>query len=290
MVACLCIVCGQTVGVKNLLVVGGAFDFRADFPEYNVIARSLDGTRWLLREDNTLFLFDSNGAMRIDAVLWRVGAIRPRPQHRQALELIRLAGVPCINAAQTLLRGFDRLSMLAELREVGVPFVPFTAALGESVLERIEPDLPCVLKLGNWHGGLGKARLTTPETWADARDLALTSEDYATVEPFINYKRDVRVMVVGAQMWAMSRSSEAWKVNRGVSEIEIIPVPAELGDWTRRVQSHLAADMLGLDWIETPAGKWICLECNDVPGLTGWPDGVRRALISCVREKIQTDL
>jgi len=276
--------------VKHLLIVGGSFDFRADFPNYDVVARPLDSVRWLLREDKTLFILDildATGATRVDAVLWRVGAIRPRAQHRQALELIRLAGVPCTNSAQTLLRGFDRLSMFAELREVGVPLIPFTVALGESVLERIEPDLPCVLKLGNWHGGLGKARLAMPETWADARDLASASEDYATLEPFVDYRRDVRVMAIGAQMWAMSRRSEQWKVNRGISEIEIIAVPAEIGDWTRRVQTHLAADMVGLDWIETPDGEWKCLEYNDVPGLTGWPDAVRRALVVIMREKIE---
>ena len=272
--------------MKNLLVVGGAFDFRADFPDCHVIARPLDGARWLLREDGSLFLLDANGAQRIDAVLWRVGAIRPRPQHRTALELIRLAGVPCVNAARALLRGFDRLSMLAELRQVGVPLIPFSAALGEGVLERIEPELPAVLKVGNWHGGLGKARLATSETWADARDVAAVAEDYATLEPFIDYRRDVRVMAVGAGLWAMSRRSAAWKVNRGTSEIEIISVPDEIGDWTRRVQTHLGADIVGLDWIETPEGNWKCLECNDVPGLTGWPDAVRRALVACVRAQI----
>ena len=275
------------MGVKNLLVVGGAFDFRADFPDYTVLMRPLDGARWLLHEDKTLWLFDARGATRIDAVLWRVGAIRPRPQHRQALELIRLSRVPCVNSAQTLLRGFDRLSMLAELREVGVPLISFQAALGEGVLERTEPKLPCVLKVGNWHGGLGKARLTTSETWADARDLAAATAEYATLEPFIDYRRDVRVMSVGDQMWAMARRSNQWKVNRGVSEIEIIAVPDELGDWTRRVQSHLGADIVGLDWIETPAGDWLCLECNDVPGLTGWPDEVRRSLIARVRAHME---
>lgn len=281
-----CAIFGQTAGVKNLLVVGGAFDFRADFPDCRVVARPLDGVRWILREDESLFVLDNLGATRVDAVLWRVGAIRPRLQHQHALELIRLANVPCINSARTLLRGFDRLSMLAELREVGVPLISFTAALGEKVLEHIEPELPCVLKLGNWHGGSGKARLTTSEAWADARDLSAVSEDYATLEPFVDYRRDVRVMVVGAQMWAMSRRSTQWKVNRGNSEIEVIETPAEIGEWTKRVQTHLGADILGVDWIETPKGEWKCLECNDVPGLTGWPDGVREALVARVREKI----
>ncbi len=272
--------------MKNLLVIGGAFDFAGDFPELNVIARPLQNAKWLLDENNVLFWLERGGALRIDGVLWRVGAIRPRSAHRQALELIRLANVPCVNAAQTLLRGFDRLDMLAELREVGLPFVPFQCALGEGSVEALTPELPCVLKLGNWHGGIGKARLDSRENWEDARDLAATSPEYATVEPFVDYGRDVRVMVVGEQMWAMSRRSSAWKVNRGISEFEIIPAPDFIGDWTRRLQTHLGAEVLGVDWIETREGNWLCLESNDVPGLTGWPDEVRRALVARVREKM----
>lgn len=274
--------------MKNLIVIGGAFDFAGDFPEFKVVACPLDSARWYLRDDNTLWLLSHSlkEAPRVDGVLWRVGAIRPRAAHRQALELIRLAKVPCVNAAQTLLRGFDRLSMLAELRAIGVPTIAFSASLGENVLQVATPQLPCVLKVGNWHGGIGKARLDSRENWEDARDLAMTSEDYATIEPFVDYGRDVRVMVVGAQMWAMERSSSSWKVNRGHAQFEIIPVPAFIGDWTRRLQTHLGADMLGVDWIETREGNWLCLESNDVPGLTGWPDEVRRALVARVCEAI----
>ena len=272
--------------MQTLLVVGGAFDFRAELPEFNVVACPLERARWVLREDNALFLLDQ-GAPRVDAVLWRVGAIRPRLQHRHALELIRLAGVPCVNSAQTLLRGFDRLSMLAELREIGLPLIAFSAALGENTLEAIEPKLPGVLKVGNWHGGIGKARIASHEAWEDARDLALTGEDYVTLEPFVDYQRDVRVLVVGEQVWAMERASSSWKVNRGHAQFEIIEVPEIIGDWTRRAQIHLGAEMLGLDWIETPGGAWLCLESNDVPGLAGWPDAVKTALVARVRERVQ---
>lgn len=272
--------------MKTLLVVGGAVDFAPDFSGVRVEARRLQNARWILRDDKTLWFLDGSGAFRVDAVLWRVGAIRPLAEHRHALELIRLAGIPCVNPAGTLLRGFERLSMLAELRDLGVPLVPFGAYLGEGVLEATEPELPCVLKVGNWHGGIGKARLRKREEWLDARDLALASSEYATVEPFIDYRRDVRVLSVGGRIWAMERESGDWKVNRGVAIARVITVPGELADWTRRAANHLNADMVGLDWIETPEGEWKCLESNDVPGLTGWPDGVRAALVACVREKM----
>lgn len=269
--------------MKTLLVVGGAFDFSPNFPDFNVVRRSLNGAKWLLRDDNALFFLDGSGALRVDAALWRVGAIRPLAEHRHALEALRLAGVPCVNSPQTLLRGFERLSMLAELREVGVPMLPFSLALGEGALEAMQPELPCVLKVGNWHGGIGKARLETMESWLDARDVALAAPDYATTEAYVPYRRDVRVMIIGEKLWAMERKSEGWKVNRGAAQPTIIPVPDEPREWTRRVQEHLNADILGLDWIETPQGSWLCLESNDVPGLGGWPDEIRSSLVARAR-------
>ncbi len=70
---------------------------------------------------NTLWVFDASGGFRVDAVLWRVGAIKPQPEQHHVLELIRMAGVPCFNPAAVHLRGCDRLSILNELREAGLP-------------------------------------------------------------------------------------------------------------------------------------------------------------------------
>ncbi|RYF48374.1 MAG: hypothetical protein EOO38_10255 [Cytophagaceae bacterium] len=280
--------CSHRRAMKTLLVVGGVVGFAPEFPGVRVETRRLQNARWILRDDQSLWFLDAAGALRVDAVLWRVGAIRPLAEHRHALELIRLSGVPCVNSAATLLRGFERLSMLAELREVGVPMVAFSAALGEGSLEAIEPELPCVMKVGNWHGGIGKARLQNHEEWLDGRDLALATSDYATVEPYIEYTRDVRVMIVGEQMWAMERQSGSWKVNRGTARVRVIEPPEEIAGWTRRIASHLKADMLGVDWIETPEGEWKCLESNDVPGLMGWPDEVKLALVAGVRRFIKS--
>ena len=43
--------------------------------------------------------------------------------------------------------------------------------------------------------------------------------------------------------------------------------------------AHLGADILGLDFLETRDG-WVLLECNDTPGLSGFPEEVRIALAS----------
>ncbi len=272
--------------MENLIVVNGEEGWAPLFPECNVQQRRLQTTKWLWR-DNDLYVIDASGALRVDAVLWRLGAVRPHPNHRATLETIRLAKVPCVNDAKTLLRGYDRLSMLAELREIDVPTLDFSVALGDRVLECFTPAFPTVLKIGNLHGGWGKARAENREQWSDLADLAFITEDYLTVEPFVDYTRDVRCLIVGDQTWAMSRRGSVWKANRGMADYELIAVPPELEEWTRRAAKHLNADVLALDCLETREGKWFALEYNDIPGFSGFPDAARTALANCLRCKME---
>jgi ribosomal protein S6--L-glutamate ligase len=182
--------------MKTLIVVNGEQYWQEHFPGYQVQYRRLQTSRWLYHDD-TLWVLDQSGMTRVDGILWRVGAIRPHPNHRAVLELIRLAQVPCMNPAWTLLRGFDRLSMLNEMRAAGLPVIPFSATVGEQVLEKFEPEFPTVVKIGNYHAGYGKAKIADTQQWEDLKDLSFISEDYITVEPFIDYVADIRCLAIG---------------------------------------------------------------------------------------------
>src|SRR4051812_23331880 len=116
--------------MKTIIVVNGEQYWQEYFAGYQVQYRRLQTSKWLYHEDK-LWVVDQSGMTRVDGVLWRVGAIRPHPNHRSVLELIRLAQIPCMNPASTLLRGFDRLSMLNEMRSAGLPVIRFSAMVGE---------------------------------------------------------------------------------------------------------------------------------------------------------------
>lgn len=239
-------------------------------------------SRWLVQEGK-LYICTESGAEEVHAVLWRVGVIQPESWHRAVLDLIRITGVPCINPAETLQRGFDKLSMYAEMKAAGLPVIPAEMAVGMHSVQLLQPKMPCVLKVGNHHGGLGKARATTAEQWQDLADLAAIVPDYSVVEPFINYTADVRCMIVGDRVWCLRRDNEDWKVNRGIATPVLVETPAALEQWTRNACQHLKAFILGLDFIQTPEGEWLLLECNDVPGLEGFPDVVRQDVASGLR-------
>lgn len=272
--------------MKTLIVVNGEQYWQEHFPGFQVLYRRLQNTKWLYYDDK-LWVVDQSGTVRVDGVLWRVGAIRPHANHRAVLEMIRMAGVPCMNPAQVLLRGFDRLSMLNEMREAGLPVIPFSIAIGEQLLDKFEPDFPAVIKIGNYHAGFGKAKITDTHQWQDIKDLSFVSDDYATIEPFIDYEADIRCLAIKEQMWAMSRRSTTWKANTGSISYELIPVPSVLEAYTHKAMEYLGADILGIDFLQDKQGDFLMLESNDIPGLAGFPDEVFTAITRCMRQKME---
>ena len=255
----------------NLVVVGGERYWHDHLPDWQVIYCRLQVSRWIIK-GRTLFIHTESGLQEVHAVLWRVGVIRAFSWHRGVLDLIRISGIPCVNSATSLLRGFDKLSMYAEMSEAGLPVISAEMAVGTQSLELLHPQSPCVLKVGNNHGGLGKARALDASQWSEIADLAAIVDDYSIVEPFIDYVADVRCLIVGDSVWCLRRENEDWKVNRGIATPVLIEPPAELETWTRKAALHLGSLVLGLDFIQSAEGTWHLLECNDVPGLEGFPE------------------
>jgi len=277
------------IEMKNIIVVNGEVDWPEYFPGYIVHYRRIQQCSWLYHE-GALWVFDTSGGQRVDAVLWRVGAIKPHPSQRSALELIRMAGAPCVNPARVLLRGYDRLSMLNDLREAGLPVQTFSVALGELVLDLLHPDFPTVLKVGNFHGGFGKMRVEDTEQWADAKDMTFITEDYVTLKPYVDYVRDIRCLAVGKQVWAMTRRGVSWKANLQTQECKIISVLLQLEKYTRRAMNYLQADVLALDFLEKDDGSYVLLESNDIPGFSGFPVTVREAVAQRLRIKLDENV
>lgn len=271
---------------RTIVVLHGEQDWAHRFPDDDVVPRRLPDCAWVLR-DGELWCIDRDSALKVDAVLWRVGAIRPRERHRNVLDLIRLAGVPCVNPSEVLLRGFDRLSMLAELRAAGLPVVPFDVAIGDDMARRLGREFPLVVKAGNYHAGLGKLLVQQREAWSDVADLLFASEDYVTVEPFIPYRRDVRCLAIGEHTWAMERESHGWKANVGTRKHRLITPMSPIVEHTRAAMQHLRADILGLDFLERQDGEFVVLESNDTPGLSGFPDETRAALAQCLHARMR---
>lgn len=272
--------------MNTIVIVNGAYDWRPHFPGARVAQVDLDSSHWLL-ERGQLWIREPRGTHRPDVVLWRLGAVDPHPKHLTCLHMLRLAGVPSVNDADALIHGYDRLGMLHTLRAAGLPVPDFDVYAGPQATALTAPELPAILKVGNLHGGRGKARATDLEQWDELTSLAaLSHAGYATVEPYIPYVRDLRCMAVGDALWAMERRSPGWKANVGTTEHALVEVPAPVARWTRLAVEATGAQVLGVDFLETPEGGWVALESNDIPGVRGWPQAVPQAIAALVRARL----
>jgi ribosomal protein S6--L-glutamate ligase len=77
-----------------------------------------------------------------------------------------------------------------------------------------------------------------------------------------------------------------WKANVETRKHRLIEPPEQLAAWTRRAMEHLQADALGLDFLERADGSWVLLECNDTPGLSGFPERAKAALADCLLRRM----
>lgn len=275
-------------GRPIVLVVNGERSWTNCFPaEFQVEQRALQTTSWLLR-DGRLHVYDRDGVVRPDLVLWRVGAIRMVPRYRSVVDLIRLSDVPAINPGDCIARCFDRLSCTAEMRAAGLPIVVPYVAVGDGILRNVSRPAPFVVKVGNHHAGLGKARVEHDDAWPGLADLLVAADDYVASEPWIAHRRDIRCLVLGDRIWAMARESRGWRANVDTCKHSLLDPPPELAAWTRTAQRYLRADILGLDFLETPEGQYALLECNDAPGLSGFPDEARQLVVDLALERLST--
>lgn len=272
--------------MKKILVVNGEKYWQEILPEYEIVQKSIQNSSWLLK-NGRLHVVDSDGSVEPDAILWRVGAIKPMAIQTTALNLIELSNTPCVNAAQTLKVGFDRLSMLSALKQQGLPVIDFNVITNSFHLKNIQLDFPFVVKVGNYHGGFGKVLVEDNQKWQDVKDLLFITDDYISIEPFINYVRDIRYIAIGNKVWAMSRKGKFWKANIETTDFEVIEPEKKLVKQLLQLKESLAADIIAIDLLEEADGNIHIVEYNDIPGLSGFSDELKYELATILKEKLK---
>jgi ribosomal protein S6--L-glutamate ligase len=204
----------------------------------------------------------------VTCVLWRGQFDEHFSAQHASLNLIHASGVPCLNSTQTIRLASSRVSLAAEFKKSGLPIISAYHFLGSGGIGYFHnPQLPCVVKIGNWHMGYGKIKASTPEVWSDAADLSFITKESIAVEPFLTYRRDIRILVLGEKLLAFERVPSQWRANVCPLEGKIIEVPNELVNMSKRAAATIGANILGVDWVQIETGEWVILEANIAPGL-----------------------
>lgn len=273
--------------MKKILVVNGEKYWQDLLPEFEVTQKLIQDTSWILK-NGKLFVTDSKGIIEPDGILWRVGAIKPTEIQTTALNLISLCGIPCVNSAETLKTGFDRLSMLSAIKKQGLPIIQFNVVTKSYHLKNIKIDFPFVIKVGNFHGGFGKVLIENENKWQDIKDLLFVTENYITIEPYIHYKRDIRYIVINDKVWAMSRKGKYWKANVETTDFSEFKPLKDISEKLKMLQKDIKADILAIDILEEENGKLHIVEYNDIPGLSGFSDELKYELADVLKRKLAT--
>ena len=271
----------------TLLVLG-----EREWPEENDVVcidfGDLDKTGLRLTPELELQVHDNVGNWTpVSGIAWRGQFDRHASSQRAAFSLVCASGLPCLNSQACILRASDRVSLAVRMQNGGLPTVPAHYFLGSSGIGYFHtPTLPCVLKFGNWHMGYGKIKAPTQEAWSDAADLPFIVHGSVAVEPFLDYRRDLRVLILGETVLAFERIPSQWRANVCPAEGRFVEVPDDLFQMSQLARSIVDAEVIGVDWVQLKSGKWVLLEANLAPGLQFEGLDLRPHVTSLLRERV----
>lgn len=151
---------------------------------------------------------------------------------------------------------------------------------------------PCVFKIGHAHGGLGKVKVDTEEAFQDLKGVVAVSNQYCTIEKFVEAYCDLHIYKIGSRYKAVMRKSLSgnWKTNIGEVQIEEVPVQEKYKKWIDEASSMFGGlELCSLEAIVDAAGREFIIEVNDCAmGLLGdGQDEDRRLIADIVMNKME---